>query len=295
MTWQQGFVAAGIVALLVVLYGVYGNTQNIAGHGRSAILWMVRRWSGSGGDLSHGWIMPLVSLYALWRRREALRLADTRVSGWGLLVVVLSLLLHGFGMRAQLVRLSLLSLIGLLWGMPFYLFGWQVARQLVFPCAYLIFCIPLSFLNNVTVPLRLLASAVSSLLLNGLGLPVLRQGTMLRSLSGEGLNLDVADPCSGLRSLLAMMALTAAYAHFTQKNGWRQWTLFLSAIPIAIAGNVFRITAIAVVARFFGHDAALTLYHDFSGFLVFAVATLLMLGTGRLLSRLGARKGASDA
>jgi exosortase len=284
---------AGMVALIVafvaVLYGLNGNTEQVEAHGRSAILWMVRRWSGGGGDLSHGWLIPLVSLYAVWRRRDALRKAERRVCGWGLLVVVLSLLLHWVGMRAQLVRVSLLSLIGLLWGLPLYFLGWPVARQLVFPCAYLFFCIPLSFLDNLTVPLRLLASAISAGLLNGIGLPVLRRGTMIRSLSGEGLNLDVADPCSGLRSLLAMAALTAAYAHFTQKKGWRQWVLFASAVPIAIAGNVFRITAIAVVARFFGHDAALRLYHDFSGFLVFVVATLLMLWVGRLLSRTESR------
>jgi exosortase len=271
---------------LVLLYGVYGNTQNVDGNGRSAILWMVRRW-GAGSNQSHGWLIPLVSLYALWRRRRELAAAPGHVNGWGLAVVIAALALHWVGMRAQLTRVSLFSLVLLLWGLPLYLLGWRTARQLVFPCGYLVFCIPLGFLNTLTVPLRLMASTISAGLLNGIGIPVLRRGTMLRALGGGGINLDVADPCSGLRSLLAMAALTGAYAHFTQRKGWRQWVLFASAVPIAMAGNIVRIAAIAVVGRFFGQDAALTLYHDYSGYLVFVVAVLLMVAMGRLLSGKG--------
>lgn len=277
--------AVVILALIAVLYGVYGNAQEVAGQGRSAIGWMIGRWNSSAENLSHGWLIPLVSLYALWRMRDAIAGARKRVCLPGLAVIVLSLLLHWVGVRAQLTRLSLLSLIGLLWGIPFYFYGRQVAGLLVFPCSYLVFCVPMSFLNNVTVPLRLIASAISAGVLNGLGVSVIRRGTMIRSLESGGFNLDVADPCSGLRSLLAMTALTAAYAWVSQKGLVRKWALFMAAVPIAMAGNIVRIITIALVAKWFGQERAMAVYHTFSGFLVFVVAILLMTGFGQLLRR----------
>ncbi|MBN1557471.1 MAG: exosortase/archaeosortase family protein [Lentisphaerae bacterium] len=277
--WAAAALIAGLVALL---YGVHGNAQNVEASGRSAIGWMVGRW-GAGSNMSHGWLIPLVSAYALWRRRRELAAAPKHVDGRGLAVIAGALLLHAVGVRAQLTRVSLVSLVVLLWGLPFYFFGRETARQLVFPAGYLVFCIPLGFLSNLTVPLRLAASRLAAWLLNGIGIPTLRQGTMIRSLAGSGFNFDVADPCSGLRSLLAMTALTAAYAFFTQRGWWRRGLLFLSAVPVAIAGNVVRIVTVAVVAWGFGEERAVAVYHHFSGFLVFVVAVLLMVGVGELL------------
>ena len=105
------------------------------------------------------------------------------------------------------------------------------------------------------------------------------------SAAGGGFNFDVANPCSGIRSLLALTALTAAYAWFSQDKQWKKWTLFLAAVPLAIAGNVFRILTIAIVAHFLGQEAAMGLYHDYSGFIVFSAAVLLMVAFGHLLSR----------
>lgn len=272
-----------LIVSLVALYGVQGNTQEVHQHGRSAIGWMVKRWSGSGGDLSHGWIIPLVSLYVIWRRRSALAAAPKAGLRSGYAVVALALLLHWIGVRAQLTRLSLFSMIVLLWGMPLAVYGWGAARQLVFPCAYLLFCIPFSFLNSMTVPLRLLASSVSAHLLNGLGIAATRAGTAIYSAAGGGFNFDVADACSGLRSLIALSALTAAYANLTQKGLVRQWILFLAAAPLAIVGNITRIVTVALVAQSFGLDWAMRVYHDLSGFIVFAVAILLMMALGRVL------------
>ena len=265
------------------LYGIQGNAQDVASRGRSALLWMVSRWEGCGGDLSFGWIIPLVSAFVIWQKRKDLAAAPKQTDATGLIIIVLSLLLHWLGYRAQLTRLSLLSLIGLLWGVFFTLHGRQVAKLLVFPCAYLVFCIPLSFLNNITVPLRILASSISTDLLNGLGIGAVRSGTIIHSLAAGGFNFDVADACSGLRSLLAMTALTAVYAYQTQKKLWQQWMLFVAAIPLAIVGNIFRILTIALVAQGFGQERAMTMYHYLSGFLVFAVAILLMIGLGELL------------
>jgi exosortase/archaeosortase family protein len=109
----------------------------------------------------------------------------------------------------------------------------------------------------------------------------------LHSLAGKGFNLDIADPCSGLRSIFALTALTAAYAFFTQKTALRQWLLFACAVPLAVLGNVVRVVSIAVVANFFGQEAGTGFYHDYSGYVVFVVAILLMLEAGALIARIG--------
>jgi EpsI family protein len=268
---------------LVFLFGVEGNNEEAANQGRSAIWWMVSRWLWAKTDMSHGWLIPLVSLYMVWKRRQALRDDPRRVNWWGGLVVVLSLLLYLAGLRVQQTVLVLLAGIGLLWGIPFLMYGWAVARMLLFPCGYLVFAIPMTFMDYLTFPLRLVSSTVSVVLLNGFGIPVDQSGTAIMIKVGHGLALDVAHPCSGLRYLLAMIALTTAYAYFTQRSPLKRAILSLSAIPLAMAGNIARITLIALVGLSLGEDFALGFYHDYSGYVVFAVATLLMLGAGRLL------------
>lgn len=275
-----------IIVLIIVLYGIYGNAQEVAAQGHSAIMWMVRRWNGSGGDLSYGWLIPLVSIYAIWIQRKQLQEAEKQPCWLGLGIIILSLLLYWLSLKAQLTRLSLLSLIGILWAIPYYLMGWRTARLLIFPCIYLVFCIPMSFLNTITLPLRLIASSIAVILLNGLGIAVERTGTIITSLSNGGFNLDVADQCSGLRSLLALTAITAAYAYFTQKGFIRRSLLFISAVPVAMAGNIVRIISIATVAKFFGTEKAFVLYHDYSGYIVFIVAIFLIIWIGQLISKI---------
>jgi len=279
-----------MIGALVLLYGIQGNAQEVNLHGRSAIVWMTKRWSGSGGDLSHGWIIPLISAYVLWQNRVALHAARKTVYPAGMVVVIGALILHWLGYRSQLTRLSLFSMIVLMWSVPLTLYGREVGKLLIFPCSYLLFCIPLSFLDTVTVPLRILASTVSTNLLNGLGISAMQSGTAIQSSAGGGFSFDVADACSGLRSILAMTALTAAYAYMTQEGMLRKWVLFLCAIPLAIVGNIARIVTIAIVAVCFGAEAAMKVYHDFSAFIVFPVAILLMVAIGNLLDPKKGRK-----
>jgi exosortase len=273
-------VAAGVV----LLYGVYGNAQEALHprHGKSAILWMVLRWQ-TGGEFSHGWFVPLVSIAMIWWKRRELAAAPVRANWGGLALTVLALLLHWAGVRAQLTRVSLLSMVLLLWSVPLYLYGWRVARMLVYPVAYLLFCIPLSFLDGITVPLRIMASAVSAHILNGIGIAVVRTGTVLTSVEPGGFRLGVADPCSGIRSLIAMTALAAAFAYFTQKTFLKRAALFVLAVPLAVTGNIVRIISVAVVAETMGTEKAMKFYHDMSGILVFVVAVLLMISAGKVL------------
>ena len=275
---------AAMVGAAFILFHLQGNTTDVRMYGQSAVLWMVHRWNEAGGDLSHGWIVPFVSVGIIWFKRRELMSLPKKSSRAGLATVVLALLLHWVGAKSQQTRLSLAGLVLLMWGVPFYFYGWQVAKLLLFPCAYLIFCIPLNFLDSLTFPLRIMVTMAATGLLNGLGIEAQRSGSAIYSTAAGGFNFDVADPCSGLRSLLAMTALTAVYAYLTQKTLVKQWLLFFASIPLAIIGNIARITTVALVAEAFGQKLASGLYHDYSGYVVFSVAIGLMVGAGSLLN-----------
>jgi exosortase len=277
-----------IIGAVFFIFHYQGNTLDTNVFGRSALAWMVERWTDDiefGGDYSHGWLIPIISLYVVWRRRKELAAVPKAVSMAGLSCVIACLLLHWLGAKAQQTRLSLFALVGLTWSIPYYLYGWQVAKRLIFPCAYLIFCIPFNFLDSVTHPLRIFATNVASFLLNGVGIGVEQSGARLHSLTPGGFSLDVADACSGIRSLIAITALTAIYANMTQSSAWKQWFIFAMSIPLAIIGNIVRIFTTGIVAEAFGTDLAMQLYHDFSGFIIFLVVFILLIGIGTTLER----------
>ena len=284
-----------IAAAMVAMFGLGGNTDQPDAYSHSAVRWMVARWNWSGSDMSHAWLIPLVSLWALWQKRTAILHAVRAPDNRALALVVLGLLAYLAGIRTQQTRIVLAAAILLLWSLPFHAFGWQVARQLVFPCGYLVFCLPFTFLDDLTLPLRLVSTTASAGLLNGLNIPVTRVGTALHVQAGEGFSLDVAHPCSGLRYLVAMIALTSAYAYFTQPGALRRLTLGIASIPLAMIGNIARIALIAIVGVWFGKDVAVGFYHDYSGYVVFAVATLLMIWVGSLLHRLPAVRPGGEA
>lgn len=282
--------AAVIVGFLFAMFHFLGNTVADAG-GRSAFLWMYARWqdkiSFGGADYSHGFIIPFVSLWAVWHKRHDLMSAPRSVDASGLVLIVMALFLHWVGAKMQQTRISLAALILLLWAFPLYFCGWRFAKHLIFPVSYLVFCIPLNFLDVIAFPLRLFATKVSVAVLHGLSIDVVQIGSSIRAIDATGTQrwaFDVENPCSGLRSLLAMTALTAVYAYVTQRTLLKRWILFLSSIPLAIAGNVVRIIFIGLVAETLGERVAVGLVHDYSGYVVFTVAILLMVSVGSALN-----------
>lgn len=289
-----------ITALLVyfvflwifILFNLLGNSSDSAMFGNSVFKWMISRWHDStlySGDYSHGWLIPLVSLYVIWMRRNEIRLADKYTYWPAVIIIISALFLHWAGYRAQQPRLSLFSFILLCWSVPLFLTGKHVGKLLVFPCFFLIFCIPMNFFDSFTFPLRLFATKAAVLISNGLGMAVERTGTLITSSSGD-LQLGVDDPCSGIRSLLAITALTTAYAFFVHRTLHQRIILVLSSIPLAVAGNILRIVSIILVAKIAGTDKALSFYHDYSGYLVFVFVVLLMIGISELMLRLNKNK-----
>ena len=246
-------------------------------------------FNGTMEDLSYGWYVPIFSCYVLWRERRELVASVGAPSAWGLLLAVPSAFAGLLGAGGSQIRLEIVGFVGLLAALVLAFFGRRTARQALFPVLFLLFCLPLhSFLDIVTIHLRQFAVSVAYGVLQGAGADVVRQGTMLASASGS-FSIDVAEPCSGLRSLFALMALTAGYGYFTQKTWPRRVLLFALSVPIAIAGNVVRILSIAVVAATCSADFAIGFYHDYSGYVVFIVAVALMVAAGGLVAWLGER------
>lgn len=239
-------------------------------------------------DMSHGWVVPLVSLYVLWSHRKALRESAGSPSWSGAAWAALFLVVAWFGGRGGQSRIEQVSFIGLVWAIPYAFWGSGVERLMRFPAAYLLFTVPVSsFVDFFTIHLRMLSVAIATGFLNGVGMAVERSGTALFSQTpGGAFNVDVADPCSGIRSLFAMMALMAAYAYLTQKNYWNKWILFVCALPIAVFGNIVRVMSICVLASWCGQDIATGYYHDYSGFVIFVVGVCLMVLLGERIKKL---------
>ncbi len=275
--------------LLFFLFARLGNTHEPARFGASILGWLVSQWRNPGSESAHGFLIPLVSAYFIWRKRDTLRelIARGEVDWRAMAVIVTALLMYWAGVRAQQPRLGVLALIAHLWAVPWLLFGIGVGRQLMLPCTYLLFAVPMGFLTSATLPLRIMASSIAVTLLQGLGVGVYRRGTAILSTEPGRFALDVAEACSGLRSLIALCALVAAYAYISHRSNWRRWALFLCAIPIAILGNTARVMFLVVFASRFGTDRALTVAHDYSGYIVFTVAVLLMVTVSRQIERIG--------
>lgn len=237
-------------------------------------------------DMTFGWFVPLFSLYVLYVERDRLFKSLGGPSFVGLLASLPFLAIGFLGVRGIQVRFEMLALIGLLVTVPWAFFGRETAKRMLFPAAFLLFCIPLStYIDVVTVHLRLFATSFAFAILKGVGAAVDQVGTQIKSLDGS-FAIDVADPCSGLRSIFALLALTAGYAYFNQPTWFRRGVLFAFAIPLAVLGNVARILTICLFGTYVSKDFAIGFLHDYSGFVVFLVAIALMVAIGEIITRL---------
>src|SRR5215510_951173 len=236
-------------------------------------------------NYSHGFLVPGLSAYFVWERWQKLSglKAQPHWGGLALLLCGIGMLLLGhLGAELFLMRSSMVVVLtALVW----YLLGRHYVHALAFPLAFLLFMIPLPaiLLNTITLPLQLLATQVATFALQFVHLPVYREGNIIYL---PHATLEVVEACSGLRSLVSLLALAVVLAYITQPRLSTRWILPLSVIPIALVANAFRIWATGVLAHSYGSHVAEGFYHTFAGWLVFVVALGLLLGEGALLSLL---------
>jgi exosortase len=169
-----------------------------------------------------------------------------------------------------------------------YLCGGQYLRELAFPIAFLLFMIPLPaiLMNSFTFPLQIFAAKLSTASLQLIDLPVYREGNIIFL---PHVTLEVVEACSGLRSLISLIALAIVFAYLTQRQVWKICVLALSAVPIALVANAFRIWGTGVLSHHYGAKIAEGFYHSFAGWAVFGVASALLLLVGCVLSRFDGR------
>lgn len=275
-----------IGSAVTALFYLLGNDSeiNITKGSRSIFYWVFIQWGHE--RYSGNWIILLVAAYIIVSRNMTYDLSRTtaKPSSFGMLVFIGAIFMHYIGYRTQFPRISLISTIPAYWGLICTIWGWEVGKKLLFPFGYALLCFAASLMQDFTMPLRLYSSAIADILLDGVGIETIREGTTIRSSAGGGFLFDVEDACSGLRSLTAMMALTAPYAYYTLRGGvWRKWTLFAFSIPLAMVSNALRIFTLAAIAEWIGSDLAMMLYHDLSGFIVLVFSILLLIATASIL------------
>lgn len=250
---------------------------------------MVLDWSRND-DYSHGFLVPLVSAYFFWINREKILSTKVQPSGWGLWVVlagILQLVLAHLASEHFLMRSSIIVLTG---GALIYAVGWNVFKAMRLPIFYLFLMVPIPAIiyDTITMPLKLFVTKVSVGGLQAIGYSVIREGNIILL---PNVTLEVADACSGLRSLMSLIALSTAFAFLSQKITWKRWGLIVSAVPIAIITNVMRVFVTGILAKHYGRVAAEGFFHEFAGMMVFVVAMAFLLGFGFLL-KLGEKRHA---
>jgi exosortase A len=252
------------------------------------VYWQVFRkllydW-GHDDNYSHGFLIVPVALYFVWERRDALRAIQPRPTWFGLVVFAGGIFVLLAGILGSELFLSRISLLGVLTGGILFLYGWAHLRALAFPLAFLLLMIPIPAIifNQIAFPLQLLASRVGEVVIASADVPVLREGNVLVL---ANTSLEVAEACSGIRSLISLLTLGIVFGYFTDKRLWVRTAIALSTIPVAIVSNAARVAGTGLAAHRWGPSVAQGFLHEFSGWVVFVVAFLLMLGIQQIIVR----------
>jgi exosortase len=248
-----------------------------------------RQW-WSDPNFSHGFFVPFFSLFVLWQNRSTLASIPQRPSLWGLPIVVFSLCTLILGVLGAEVFLARTSLLLLAAGMTIFFLGWRMLRAVIFPLAFLALMVPIPSIifNQLTLPLQVFASKLAAWALPIFGVPVLREGNVIVL---PAMPLEVADACSGIRSLLSLATLTIMYGYLMESRVLTRVLLAFASIPIAVAANGFRIIGTGLLVQYWDPDKAKGFFHEFSGWLIFVVSLLVLFVVHQGLKLIFRRSG----
>lgn len=244
---------------------------------------MVMDWYNDE-NYSHGFLVPLIAgyfIYTRWGELGNTRLAPRKAGLLIILFALFQLLVGWLGTEYFTMRSSL---IVILTGLVLTFWGTAVLRILSLPLAYLFFMVPIPYIiyDSVAFPLKIFVTKVSVWTLKIAGVVVMSEGNIIMF---PATTLEVADACSGIRSLLSLLALAVAYAFFIRIASWKRCLLICSAVPIAVFTNATRVIATGFLAQYWGEKAAQGFFHEFAGMAVFGLAMIMLVSLGAVLAR----------
>jgi len=240
-------------------------------------------------DFSHGFLVPLFAAYLVWQKRKTLLGTKIAPTWSGIAVIALGLVVLLLGVYGSELFLSRISLLIVLAGLVLCFGGLRFLKELRFVLLVLLLAIPLPAIvfNQITFPLQILASKLASGLLPVFGVPVLREGNIIEL---PAMKLEVAEACSGIRSLMSLFTLSVFYGYFMEKSAWRRTLLVLASIPIAIAANAVRILGTGLCVQYWDPDKALGFFHEFSGWVIFLISLICLYFVQRAMSLFPAKR-----
>jgi exosortase len=282
--------AAVCVVAGFVVFQFFGNATLGYIKTRSLFWWWGSQWFDPAAESEHGILILGLALWLLARNLRA-EAGDGRREAGGVATAAMvgGLALHLLGYAVQQTRISILALLLFAWGVLALAGGRRWGRAAAFPLVFLVFAIPLNVLDTLGFYLRLGVIDVAYAMARVVGFEVVRSGTQLFSSHG-GYQYDVAAACSGVRSLLALAALSLLVGYLNFGSWWRRALLFVLCVPYTFAGNVVRILAIIMAAEWLGQKAG-TAVHEWFGFLVFVIVLFLQLASVAALKRWRAEAG----
>jgi len=275
-SWSHwALVASAFALFLAALYSSIGRA-------------LVAQW-WDDANYAHGFLVPLFSGFLVWRQRGRLRVLAPRGSALGLPVLLggIGLLVLGdLGSENFLMRSSLIVILA---GLVLFHLGARVFRTVLFPLSFLFFMVPLPgvVFYAVTFPLQRLAAEQAAWVLDLLGVPVLLDGNVIHL---SQISLGVTEACSGIRSLISLLAAAVAGAYLLLPSGWAMAVLVASAVPITILANVGRVVTTGLIAQWVGVEYAAGFFHEFAGLVVYLFAVGCLVGVHSLI-RLTRRQG----
>jgi exosortase len=242
--------------------------------------WLYNAWNTEAMDCEHGKLIPVVVAILLWVKRRELAASITGVWWPGLAVVGMALLIHVLGFLAQQPRVSMIALFLGLYGLIGVVWGWRTMWASSFPMVLFAFCMPLgNSAQVVTLPMRMVSVTLTRMICHGvLDIDVVQQGTALMDSQGH-YNFDVAAACSGIRGFVASLMVATVVAMLSLRSVWKRALMLLATVPLAICGNVLRLTVVVLVGEAFG-QASGKWVHDWFGYvtyLVLQIGSLLVL------------------
>jgi exosortase len=250
------------------------------------IEWMWERWLARDSYYSHGFLVPFITGFLIYRKRQILVNIPKAKNNLGFCIFLAGILLQIVSSFWRVHFISGFSMPVVLFGLVLYLYGIQFTKEIAFALLFLFFMIPmpLVFISEMSLYLKLLTTKLTIMVTNVFGITVVNQGNVLYFAKGH---MVVGDVCSGLRSLISLLAMGALYAYLLPLSTAKRVFLFLSAIPISVISNMVRMFVLCIIAHFWGVEKTGGLIHDSTGILIYITAFGLLFSLDKIFLRRG--------